>query len=904
MSLALALNTALTGLHVNQRTMAVISNNIANANTEGYSRQIVDLESMVYGGNGAGVRIEDVTRKVDKYLQTSIYNQTSSTGYSSAITEYYVDIQNLLGDPSLGNSIDEHISTFFTDLAQVAETPERTSTRAAVIQSALTISREISNLATSLEELRWQSDMEIRNTIKTLNTKIEELFFTNEKIAEAEAFGAPIATLLDKRDMLVEDIAEYIDVRVNERENYTVDLYAGDGINLLDYGYSRLEYDGIQDLGVLLEEGEIEPVLLQSLGANGEVTGIPINLVSGGTSSQIEARFDDGRLAGLLAIRDTVIPEILQQLDQLSAQLRDGINEIHNEGSGYPPAPELTATALYDVNQRSLWSGSIAIAALNDDGTPAPNAFLNEVTGTQPLTLDLATLYSGASFGEVDTQTIIDEINNHFGVPQNRMSVGNFNNVQLALVSDRVPGLTNSIEFDFDIQNLSGASGEFWVENVQVLDDTAADITLVNENIPIIDLDASNTFATSLGSNVVTVTTDDAHDLSNGDTVRLNDPGLAINGIPAAEFDGYFVINNVTATTFEVTVVSNAVAGGGVNVAGQTASPPYDTVETGGKTRLQQQGTITANLAGNPGSSYYDINVDIRVLNEDGSSNTTTVTYRVLNPQENTTNNRISARAVTAGDGVLTVPTDNRPLLRALLVDEDGNELPNIGGSYGQREGYLKIESMRDGITFAIEDYNSTHLGLPSDVPPRQGDGRGFSHHYGLNNFFTNNELTDTGDTVKGSAVNLALEERLTRNPSYISTGNLQLSNQFGNSGNPVYTLERYSGDQTIIQRMAELGINPQRFDAAGSLPNSVLTFSGYAGEMLGYISANTIAAKRAADNDIIVLEGYIERADAVSGVNLDEELANTIIYQNAYAASARVINVTDELFETLLSAF
>ena len=263
MSLSLALNTALTGLKVNQRTMALISNNIANANTEGYSRQIVNLESVTYDGRGAGVRIEDVTRTVDQYLQVSIYNQTSQLGQSDTITDYYDQVQILLGDPSLGNSIDNHIETFFNDIQLMAETPERSSTRAAVIQSATTAAREIAILAQGLEELRFQVDSELNNSITILNQRLEELFFTNEAIAEAKAFGSPTATLLDQRDLLIEEIAEYIDIRVNEKENGGVDLYAGNGLNLIDFGYSRIEYREIGSIDTLIEEGNINPLILQ-----------------------------------------------------------------------------------------------------------------------------------------------------------------------------------------------------------------------------------------------------------------------------------------------------------------------------------------------------------------------------------------------------------------------------------------------------------------------------------------------------------------------------------------------------------------------------------------------------------------------------------------------------------------
>ena len=68
MSLTLALNNALSGLRVNQQSLAVLAQNIANANTEGYTRKVVDQSSVVIDGVGSGVRVDDISRKVDQFL--------------------------------------------------------------------------------------------------------------------------------------------------------------------------------------------------------------------------------------------------------------------------------------------------------------------------------------------------------------------------------------------------------------------------------------------------------------------------------------------------------------------------------------------------------------------------------------------------------------------------------------------------------------------------------------------------------------------------------------------------------------------------------------------------------------------------------------------------------------------
>jgi flagellar hook-associated protein 1 len=196
---------------------------------------------------------------------------------------------------------------------------------------------------------------------------------------------------------------------------------------------------------------------------------------------------------------------------------------------------------------------------------------------------------------------------------------------------------------------------------------------------------------------------------------------------------------------------------------------------------------------------------------------------------------------------------------------------------------------------------DSQHEGLPADQIA--GTQRAFSHYFELNNFFRSNNPTITGDTLRNSALYMEVEQRLIDNPSIVSTGNLERSNPPSNPADPpIYTYERFSGDHSVAQKLADLGTKTLNFDEAGGLPATILSFNGYTSELLGYFTTLTTSAQSAVRDEQILLDGYVSRSDAISGVNLDEELANTIIYQNAYAASAKVISVTDELFDTLLN--
>ena len=120
-------------------------------------------------------------------------------------------------------------------------------------------------------------------------------------------------------------------------------------------------------------------------------------------------------------------------------------------------------------------------------------------------------------------------------------------------------------------------------------------------------------------------------------------------------------------------------------------------------------------------------------------------------------------------------------------------------------------------------------------------------------------------------------------------------------SARPQYTVERAISDNDVIQRLANLGLGAQDFSAAGDLSSMSQTYVGYAGQILGSLASKSASASSTADDSKTLLDGFSDKLSSISGVNIDEELANTIIYQHAYTASARVVTVTDKLFDTLL---
>lgn len=910
MSLGLSLNNALSGLKANQQAISVLSHNIANANTDGYSRQVVEQSALYVEGVGNGVRVDEVVRKVDKYLQRAVQTQGSEVARTGVVNDYFERINVLLGSPGGNNTLDEYVSNFFTGLQALSETPDRTSARSNVIAAGQALASNMSDLAYDLNDLRFEADSEIRSAVDNVNALIRRLNKVNIALNNAGSMGNSKAGLLDERDAALRELSSYLNISSTFKESGEVSVITGDGLSLVDGQNRELRYSPTQSANHFISDSAVSPLQLVLLDENGRQVGNATNVFSGGTTGNITSTLSAGKLEGLRMMRDDVIPAMLEQIDQLAANLRDAMNAIHNDGSGAPAASSLTSTRSVTASSGTTWLGEVRIAVLKKDGTPVPANYADEsYTGLRPLTLDLSKLSDGkvgSVPGKPSLQTIVDEINNAFASPGYKTSLGNLNSIRLVSDTDTlamgVP--TSNFQFDFELENISGHDAPFFIGAVTVLDDTGTNITSVTQPAPTIALDPASAYVTTnLSSNVI-INLSGTHNLKVGDRIDLAAPGSpTVNGIPAAALTGYFTITAVNGNSVTITAGAAATSSGSVaDGSGVSLRPPFN-VPSGDVLRSKDFGQLGVDLSASPSSTYYDISVAVSSFDENGVLVTSNVTYRVRNGESGKLNDRYDSIAATA-NGVRTAPQTTQAAMRAILVDDKGIELPKgSDGRYVDREpSYLKLLTDNPEYSIAIDELGSQQTGDQTIDPPVAGTNWGFSHYFGLNDFFAPNKLTATGDTVKNSAINLQVSQRLVDNPNLISTGDLVRQRQSTDpNATPQYTYVRYSGDNQIATRMKALATQNLNFEAAGGLPKISLTASGYASEMLGYIASLSAAAGEEQTNAQTLYDGFKTRSDAISGVNLDEELANTVVFQNSYSASARVVTVVNQLFEDLI---
>ncbi|MCQ2753470.1 MAG: flagellar hook-associated protein FlgK [bacterium] len=248
-SLFNSLNIASNALSVNESAISVVSHNVANMNTEGYSKQRVNLATRNISGaigdsveaqiraNG-GVMIANVMRYNDEYLNSYYRDQLSTLKQYQEQLDNMGDLAGIFDDLG-GNGISSALKGFYDALNNLNEYPASSTARVNFIESAKTLTSIMNTKSAQLNELTGKAlgngaDRETLETSKIynqygeFNKKLDELAEVNKALIRTQTGTLEANNLLDKRDMILNDISGFVNIKTIEKRNGSVDLYVGD----------------------------------------------------------------------------------------------------------------------------------------------------------------------------------------------------------------------------------------------------------------------------------------------------------------------------------------------------------------------------------------------------------------------------------------------------------------------------------------------------------------------------------------------------------------------------------------------------------------------------------------------------------------------------------------------------
>ena len=246
MSLASSLIISLSGLSTTSTQLELASNNIANANVQGYTRKTAIVSTAALGSVGGGTQVDGFLRASDNALYTTLTVATSNASLRSTQDDYLQQVQNILGtassnDPTLSSAMTD----FTTAWSQLAASPESLVAKRQVVQDANTLTEEVQRLASAVENLDRQCRADVESTISDLNSYLVQIKDLNQKIAQAVNANQSAGDLQDKRDQLVLKVSEITGVTVLQRNFGQIALYTSTGYQLVDGTSAReFTYDG------------------------------------------------------------------------------------------------------------------------------------------------------------------------------------------------------------------------------------------------------------------------------------------------------------------------------------------------------------------------------------------------------------------------------------------------------------------------------------------------------------------------------------------------------------------------------------------------------------------------------------------------------------------------------------
>ncbi|MFA7430435.1 MAG: flagellar hook-associated protein FlgK [Rhodospirillaceae bacterium] len=314
MSLLGALNSAVSGLKVNQLGVDIASRNVANAGTAGYTRKTAPRENMLVGPNGAGVRPLPTTRDVNFHLQERLRTEQSRSARLDVISSSLDQVDKMFGSSDREGSISYAINDLAVTLGAMVDSPENAGVRAAALSKADTIARQLNHMSQTIQSLRSRAEQSMAAAVDEVNGALQGIEDLNRQIANRKIGGQSTADLEDRRDLHLKVVASNLDIRTIERSDGSIAVFTNGGQTLVADRASRLEFDSRQQL-----------TADQTYSTTDSERGVgTLTLVTpGGTRIDMlkSSPPREGKIAGYVELRDTHLTQAQNQLDELAHSL-------------------------------------------------------------------------------------------------------------------------------------------------------------------------------------------------------------------------------------------------------------------------------------------------------------------------------------------------------------------------------------------------------------------------------------------------------------------------------------------------------------------------------------------------------------------------------------------------------
>ena len=845
-------NTAVSGLLAYRTAITTTSNNITNVNTEGYSRQRVLLETRLgeqtsVGSIGTGVDVASVERLFSEFNNVLINQYQSSYSRLDTLSGLASRIDDVIADPD--SNLTPAMDAFFSSVNDVTNDPTSIAPRQVMLGQAEVLTERFHFLSNQMNQLDQEVDQRLSFVVNDINGLASNIANLNDSIVRSMSLSStPPSDLLDKRDLLIKELSEKVAVNAVEQANGAVNVFVGTGQLLVSNGSTfKLE----------VGKDQLQP----------DRFSVYIN--SGFSTADISKNLTGGEVGGLLDFRQNILDPAFNRLGRIAIAVSTTFNELHRAGidlngnvgaeffSFSSQSPQITNNTAAG-NLLVEVGGSVALASsgyrleYNDDGISPPSYDIYRLSDNTVQTFAAAAapfVVDGITFTPSGVLADGESFVVHAGPPLAQVLKHADNSVtgDLEIQINDISELSTSdylVTFDFGAYTITRLS-----DNVDVTPAGGppfqVDGMLIIPNGAVVDGDSFYVRPTRNAGLEIAVNVQKPNEIAmaypyrvESDINNIGDVDIQLTNIDATQLD--FLNRSATLT-------------------GTVATAPFDFSAAPASFDLTIDGvtrTVTVNL---------DATTD---LNGDGPVDALDTVFAVQLA--------INTAFSVAGDPTATVALDGLNL--SITSDSTGaNSGLAVANSDAVAIAQLGIDNLTaTGDTFAanivFKDAVLPATGIVFDVLDAAG-----------------NPLTDNGGTLlqdisytPGMEINVgAWTARLTGSP--VAEDRLSLNR---------------NNDATQDNRNA---IDLSLLETGSFLDSGTSTFSQAYGAMIAEVGTQTAQIQINRDAEDVLLESSIGKREELSGVNLDEEAADLIRFQQAYTAITRVIQTAQTIFQSIL---
>lgn len=361
MSLTQALTSALSGLQVNQASISMVAANVANADTPGYTRKVVN-QVPTGGSSSIGVRVSDIQRQIDLYIQRQLRVENAGASYADTRARMYSQLQEIYGQPGSDTALKSVYNSFTSALQVLSTSPDDPGARTAVVNSAQLLTQQLNQLSASIQGQRANAELAISDAVNSANEAMTQIASLNQQIAGSTPGDSATAALQDQRDSYIDQLSQLMDINVMVGDRGQVSIFTSSGTQLVGAQAAQLRFDAV---------GTMTPASQWSADPSQRGVGT-IMLVppSGAPVDLIQNRsIRSGTIAAYLQMRDQDLVQAQNQLDALAAGMAQALSDKTTAGTAVSPLPQNG----FDIDVGGLSQGNSVTINYTDTTTNTPH---------------------------------------------------------------------------------------------------------------------------------------------------------------------------------------------------------------------------------------------------------------------------------------------------------------------------------------------------------------------------------------------------------------------------------------------------------------------------------------------------------------------------------------------------